>query len=352
MDRPAEMAERRARGRTRKIAGILAEATATRSWPGSGSTSLSPGPSCRCPPRPRCSWRTPACLDRERLLAAILTELASRYRRGRPGPDPRWPARGVPPLVRHGRAGGPGGAARRGGAGRHGHRRGRGGRLEVRHRRRARAGRRGRRRARPGTVPPRRQQLPRPRTPFRATMCAMSMEGRAPPGRAERADAAPALEDPAAARPAPLSSLIAAAVALLILIPPGRTQARAGSRSGWSPLLAVAWLRCPVPALADHHLRAHHPPPPAARGHPVPVGPGLPADQDQRRLVLARADRPPARLRPARGRIRGRARPAGPRPRSREVEKVQATLFQLVEDEQPRLAREEPEPDRPPVPCG
>src|SRR5262249_13708411 len=56
----------------------------------------------------------------------------------------------------------------------------------------------------------------------------------------------------------------------------------------------------------------HHPPPPAARGHPVPVRPRLPADQDQRRLVLTRADRPAARLRPARGRIGRRARAARP----------------------------------------
>ena len=53
------------------------------------------------------------CLDRERLLAAILTGLAGRYTAWAAAPDAGRPAGGIPALVRHGRPGGPGGTARR-----------------------------------------------------------------------------------------------------------------------------------------------------------------------------------------------------------------------------------------------
>src|SRR6516225_3551792 len=67
----------------------------------------------------------------------------------------------------------------------------------------------------------------------------------------------------------------------------------------------------PAAALAHHDLRADHPPVPAALRHPVPDRPRFPADPDQRRLVLARADRPGPRLWPARDRVGRRARAAG-----------------------------------------
>src|SRR5262249_23498053 len=94
---------------------------------------------------------------------------------------------------------------------------------------------------------------------------------------------------------------------------PARQAGRPGTdRGGRRGAHRGAYLHAgPAAALADHHLRADHPPAPAALRHPVPDRPRLPADPDQRRLVLARADRPDARLRPARDRVGRRARAAG-----------------------------------------
>ena len=183
-------------------------------------------------------------------------------------------------------------------------------------------------------------------SPRHVPACGHGRRHRASRGGAHRPPPPPALEDPPAAHPDPADCRGrggggAADDPAGFLRHHGPDRGRRAGRGGGRDLV-----RCPVPALADHHLRAHHPPPPAARGHPVPVRPRLPADQDQRRLVLARADRPAARLRPARGRIGRRARAARPRPRSRRSRRCRPPCSSWSRTSTPGWPGRSPEPDR------
>src|SRR6266851_1586210 len=139
-------------------------------------------------------------------------------------------------------------------------------------------------------------------------------------GRAERADPAPTLEDAAAADSHSRRC--------------GGRRSRGGDHHPGGPRRRARPYRCrrgrlrggaarvrgALPALADDQLPAHHPQIPAPLRHPDQDRPGFPADQDQRRLVLARAHRPAARLWPAHRGVRGRARPTRPQrdPRGQE----------------------------------
>ncbi len=181
----------------RKIAGILAEAHGDAIVAGVGLNVTLTGAELPVPTATSLLLEGAACLDRERLLAAVLTELAGRYTAWAAGPaaaatdqaDQADQAAQADQADQAARAAlrteylrwcvtvglaGPGGTARRGAAGRRGHRRGRDGAAGRADRLRQHA-RRGRRRgARPLTSAFVRG------TPFRATMCAMSMEGQLP----------------------------------------------------------------------------------------------------------------------------------------------------------------------------
>ena len=114
----------------RKIAGILAEVHGDAIVVGIGLNVTLTAAELPVPGATSLLLEDAACLDRERLLAAVLTGLADRYRTwaagpGAAGPARRRPARGVPALVCHDRPRDPGGAARRAAAHRHGGRRGR-----------------------------------------------------------------------------------------------------------------------------------------------------------------------------------------------------------------------------------
>ena len=206
----------------RKIAGILAEAHGDAIVAGVGLNVTLTRAELPVPTATSLLLENAACLDRERLLAAILTELASRYTAWTAGPDPaalraeylRW----CVTVGRQVRVELPGGAA----AGRHGHRRGRdraGSPSGP-----ARAPRWSARATSCTSADVRVRHLAgttRPRTPFRATMCAMSMEGQLPPGERRVLTLHPHWK--ILLRPLVLLVVvIAAAVALVIVIPPGR----------------------------------------------------------------------------------------------------------------------------------
>ncbi len=72
----------------RKIAGILAEAHGDAIVAGVGLNVTLTGAELPVPTATSLLLQNAACLDRERLLAAILTELASRYTAWTAGPDP------------------------------------------------------------------------------------------------------------------------------------------------------------------------------------------------------------------------------------------------------------------------
>src|SRR6266536_5935556 len=107
--------------------------------------------------------------------------------------------------------------------------------------------------------------------------------------------------------------VVAAALALLIPLParPDTGIARAAI-GAVAAVVIMIWFTVPLLRWRTTSYELTNRPAAAAARHPVQVGPRLPADQDQRRLVLARPDRPAARLRQARRGIRGRARPARP----------------------------------------
>ena len=153
----------------RKIAGILAEAHGDAIVAGVGLNVTLTRAELPVPTATSLLLEDAACLDRERLLAAMLTELASRYTAWAAGPDPaalraeylRW----CVTVGREVRVELPGRPA----AGRHGHRRGRDRPAGRPDRPGHHAGRRGRRRARPLTVRP----AARPETPGSMPRCAL-----------------------------------------------------------------------------------------------------------------------------------------------------------------------------------
>jgi BirA family biotin operon repressor/biotin-[acetyl-CoA-carboxylase] ligase len=75
----------------RKIAGILAEAHGDAIVAGIGLNVTLTEAELPVPTATSLLLESAACLDRERLLAAVLTELASRYRAWAAGPDPAAP---------------------------------------------------------------------------------------------------------------------------------------------------------------------------------------------------------------------------------------------------------------------
>ena len=103
----------------RKLAGILAEAHGDAIVVGVGLNVTLSQAELPVPTATSLLIEDAASTDRAALLAAILTELARRYRAWRTDPDARRPARGLPALVRDDRPGGPGRTARRRGAHRH-----------------------------------------------------------------------------------------------------------------------------------------------------------------------------------------------------------------------------------------
>ena len=325
----------------RKIAGILAEAHGDAVVAGVGLNVTLTRAELPVPTATSLLLENAACLDRERLLAAMLTELASRYTAWTAGPDPAAPARGVPALVRHGRAGGPGGTARRRGAGRHGHRRGRDRPARRADRPGHHAGRRGRRRARPLTSHPSRSPARRVReTPFHATMCAMSTEGQLSDGERSVLTLHPHWKT--LLRPALLLVVvIVAAAALLVVIPPGRLAGPGRIAVGVVAIVlavavfAVPFLRWQTTTyqlttrrlqLRSGILTRSGRDFPLIRISDVSFSQG-PVDRllGSGRLVVESAGE--------HGQLVLNEIP--------DVQEVQATLFQLVEDEQQRLAREE-----------